>query len=95
MHRISQLEAERDSAVREAASVAGKAGAERETAVARQRELEDLRHERVAYQKDLTEMKACRYWQKFATFFDRYPYRVMIRLLRKTIRHFGSNLNVF
>nr|CDS29790.1 nonmuscle myosin II heavy chain [Hymenolepis microstoma] len=57
MHRISQLESERDAAVREAASAAGKAGAERETAVARQRELEDLKHERAAYQKDMTDMK--------------------------------------
>ena len=62
MHRISQLEGERDAAVREAASVAGKAGAERETAVARQRELEDLKHERAAYQKDLTDMKASCSW---------------------------------
>lgn len=57
MHRISQLESERDAAIREAASAAGKAGAERETAVARQRELEDLKHERTAYQKDITDMK--------------------------------------
>ncbi|VDN96667.1 unnamed protein product [Rodentolepis nana] len=57
MHRISQLESERDAAVREAASAAGKAGAERETAVARQRELEDLKHERAVYQKDMTDMK--------------------------------------
>ncbi|VDK33169.1 unnamed protein product [Taenia asiatica] len=58
MHRISQLEGERDAAVREAASVTGKAGAEREAWVARQRELEDLKLERATYQKDFTEMKA-------------------------------------
>ncbi|KAM7535307.1 hypothetical protein Aperf_G00000095414 [Anoplocephala perfoliata] len=57
MHRISQLESERDAAVREAASVAGKAGAERDAAVARQRELEDLKHERTNYQKDLTDLR--------------------------------------
>ncbi|VUZ39029.1 unnamed protein product [Hymenolepis diminuta] len=57
IHRISQLESERDAAIREAASAAGKAGAERETAIARQRELEDLKHERTAYQKDITDMK--------------------------------------
>ncbi|KAL5109297.1 Myosin heavy chain non-muscle [Taenia crassiceps] len=57
MHRISQLEGERDAAVREAASVTGKAGAEREASVARLRELEDLKLERAAYQKDFTEMK--------------------------------------
>ncbi|VDD81596.1 unnamed protein product [Mesocestoides corti] len=58
LHRISQLESERDSAVREAASAVGKAGAEREAAAARQRELDDLKHERHAYQKELTDMKA-------------------------------------
>lgn len=57
MHRILQLENERDAAVREASLAAGKAGAEREAAVARQRELEDLRHEREAYRKDMTDMK--------------------------------------
>uniref|UniRef100_A0A915EXN4 Uncharacterized protein n=1 Tax=Echinococcus canadensis TaxID=519352 RepID=A0A915EXN4_9CEST len=58
MHRISQLEGERDAAVREAASVTGKAGAEREASIARQRELEDLKLERAAYQKDFTDIKA-------------------------------------
>lgn len=58
IHRISQLEGERDAAIREAASVAGKAGAEREASVARQRELEDLKIEHAAYQKDFTDMKA-------------------------------------
>lgn len=38
--------------------MAGKAGAEREASVARQRELEDLKIEHAAYQKDFTDMKA-------------------------------------
>lgn len=61
-HRIAQLEAERDTAVREAASAAGKAGAERETAAARQREFEELKQQRADFQRELIEMKVSPDW---------------------------------
>lgn len=57
MHRISQLETERDSAVREAATSIGRAGAEREAASAKARELESVREERDLIRRDMIDSK--------------------------------------
>lgn len=57
MHRVAQLENERDEAIREAANIAGRASAERETASSKLRELEELRVQRDGLNRELTELK--------------------------------------
>lgn len=57
VHRIAQLETERDAAVREAAAASGRAGAERETAAARQRDLDNVKEERDLLRREILEVK--------------------------------------
>lgn len=57
MHRISQLEAERDEAIREAATLTGRASADREMSIAKLRELDEIRTERELLRKELNELK--------------------------------------
>ncbi|CAL8079706.1 unnamed protein product [Calicophoron daubneyi] len=57
IHRISQLEQERDDAIREAANVSGRASAEKEAAAAKARELDEIRSERDLLRKELAETK--------------------------------------
>ncbi|THD21820.1 Myosin-2 [Fasciola hepatica] len=57
MHRVAQLENERDEAIREAANITGRASAERETASSKLRELEEVRVQRDALNRELTELK--------------------------------------
>ncbi|TNN11825.1 nonmuscle myosin II heavy chain, partial [Schistosoma japonicum] len=57
MHRMSQLETERDELIRQAASITGRAAADREMAAAKLREMDELRSERDMLRKELTEVK--------------------------------------
>ncbi|KAL7060766.1 hypothetical protein AAHC03_09246 [Spirometra sp. Aus1] len=57
VHRIAQLETERDTAVREAAAASGRAGAEREASAARQRDLENIKEERDLLRREVLEVK--------------------------------------
>ncbi|CAH8456735.1 unnamed protein product [Schistosoma bovis] len=57
MHRMSQLETERDELIRQAATITGRAAADREMAIAKLREMDELRSERDILRKELTEVK--------------------------------------
>ncbi|KER28963.1 hypothetical protein T265_04341 [Opisthorchis viverrini] len=57
VHRLQQLEGERDEAIREAATIAGRASAEKESTAAKVREFEELRIERDGLRRELTELK--------------------------------------
>ncbi|KAF8570309.1 hypothetical protein P879_04393 [Paragonimus westermani] len=57
IHRITQLESERDEAIREAANISGRASAEKENAAAKLREFEELRIERDGLRRELTDLK--------------------------------------
>ncbi|TGZ59101.1 hypothetical protein CRM22_009270 [Opisthorchis felineus] len=57
LHRLQQLEGERDEAIREAATIAGRASAEKESTAAKVREFEELRIERDGLRRELTELK--------------------------------------
>ncbi|CAH8446658.1 unnamed protein product [Schistosoma turkestanicum] len=57
MHRMTQLETERDELIRQAATITGRAAADREMAAAKLREMDELRSERDVLRKELTEVK--------------------------------------
>ncbi|CAH8461436.1 unnamed protein product [Heterobilharzia americana] len=57
MHRMSQLETERDELIRQTATITGRAAADREMAAAKLREMDELRSERDMLRKELTECK--------------------------------------
>ncbi|VEL38364.1 unnamed protein product [Protopolystoma xenopodis] len=56
MQRMTQLETKRDEAIREAALINGRASAEREVTLARNRELAEIREERDAIRRELYDL---------------------------------------